>query len=120
MRLQKRNRRKIYFALYEDKTPILDEYDNETGEYEVEYSDPFALEANVSPATGESSTRQFGLLADYDKVVLTCDMTCPIDESSILWIDTDDTSGPHDYIVKRVAKSLNCIAYAVKKVKVSG
>ena len=59
----------------------------------------------------------------------------PIDEYSILWIDTMpelnadgslavDSEGkvktPHDYIVKKVAKSLNSVSYAVSKVSVSG
>ena len=50
----------------------------------------------------------------------------PIDEYSVLWIDklpqlnedgTTDT--PHDYIVQRVARGLNSISIAVRKVSVS-
>jgi hypothetical protein len=50
----------------------------------------------------------------------------PIDEYSVLWIDklpqlnedgTTDT--PYDYIIQRVAKSLNSISIAVSKVTVS-
>jgi len=42
-------------------------------------------------------------------------MSCPIDESSILWIDDLDTTKAHDYVVTKVAPSLNVIQYAVRK-----
>lgn len=120
MRLLKRNKQQIYYALYEGKEPIKDEYDNLTGEYGIKYSDPVPLKLNISPARGESSIAQFGQMEDYDRVLITDDMNCPIDENSILWIENLNTNEPHDYIVKRVARSLNNISYAVKKVKVSG
>ena len=45
----------------------------------------------------------------------------PIDEYSILWVDTlprlnEDI--PHDYVVKQVARSLNSVSLAVSKVDV--
>ena len=120
MRLLKRNTRIIYYKLLVDKQPIKDEYENETGEYELIYSqNPVAVRMSVSAARGESYTRQFGDMESYDKVMITDDTDCPIDESSILWIDNLDTSQPHDYIVRKVAKGLNSIMYAVRKVNVS-
>ena len=46
-------------------------------------------------------------------------MDIPIDENSILWVDQLDTTEDHDYIVKRVAKSLNVVSIAIAKVDVS-
>ncbi|XCH79059.1 MAG: hypothetical protein WHF31_16315 [Candidatus Dehalobacter alkaniphilus] len=126
MRTLERNKQVIYYALYEDKTPIKDEYGNETGEYEIQYSTPSALQVNVSAARGENSTRAFGETENYDKVLVTDDLSVPITETSILWIDTipiiedGETATPHDYIVKKVAKSLNSVSFAVSKVNVSG
>ena len=37
MRTLVRNKIPIYYANYRDKTPIRDEYGNQTGEYEVTY-----------------------------------------------------------------------------------
>jgi len=119
MRSLERNKQTIYYALYEDKTPIKDEYENETGEYEILYSSPTPLRINVSAARGENSTRAFGETENYDKVLVTDDLSVPISETSILWIDSLDTEQPHDYIVVRVAKSLNSISFAVRKVNVS-
>ncbi len=119
MRTLKRNKRQIYYALFESKESIKDEYENETGEYEITYSDPVSLKVNISPARGESQINQFGSLSDYDRVIVHDNVNCPIDENSILWVDSLDTDTPHDYIVKRVAKGLNNISYAIKKVNVS-
>ena len=82
------------------------------------------MRANVSAATGQSQVEQFGNLENYDKVVVTDDMTCPINENTVLFIDKEpafDSQGKplYDYTVKRVAKSLNSISIAVSKVKVS-
>ena len=119
MRLLERNKQCIYYAIYKGKQPIEDEYGNPTGEYEVSYSLPVLCKLSVSSARGEYSTRQFGEMENYDKILITDNMNLPISETSILWIDSLDTTKPHDYIVKKVAKSLNTISYAVTKVKLS-
>lgn len=120
MNTQIRNRTPFYYALYETNLPLVDEDGNYTGESGTGYSDPVLYKkGNVSSATGVSNTLQFGNLEDYDKVIVTADMACPIDENSILWVDTANTNEPHDYVVKRVSKSLNVISIAIKKVKVS-
>ena len=71
MRLLKRNKQQIYYALYEGKESIKDEYGNLTGEYEIKYSDPESLKVNISPARGETSTRQFGDYLNYERVIIT-------------------------------------------------
>ena len=114
-----RNRKKFYYALYGEKIELLDNKGFKTGEWEIGYSYPKSMKANISPATGNSNTEQFGNLEAYDKVIVTHDMSCPINEDSILWVDSLNTDGPHDYVVKRVAKSLNLISIAIAKVKTS-
>ena len=119
MRMLERNKQDIYYALFDRKEAMKDEYGNETGEYEIFYTEPVLIRIDVSAARGESSTRHFGDTEQYDKVMITGDMNCPISESSILWVDTLNTERPHDYIVKKVAKSLNSISFAISKVTVS-
>ena len=119
MRTLERNKQTIKYKLYVGKEELLDEYGNRTGEFEILYSDPATLRANVSAARGESLTRQFGDMESYDKVIITDDVSCSIDENSILWIDNLDTEKPYDYVVKKVARSLNSVSYAVSKVNVS-
>ena len=122
---------------------VLDEDGNETGEIIPEYESAVQMWANISPAMGQAQVEQFGSLEGYDKVLFTKDMDCPIDENTLLFIDKQpeytsvvthrvvDVSTvseivsvtyqqpANDYVVKRVAKSLNAIAIAVRKVNVS-
>lgn len=110
--------------LYDRKEPILDEDGNETGESKVYYKPATKQRMNVSAAMGSAQVEQFGNLAGYDKVIVTDDLSCPINENTVLFVDkspeySKDGSPLYDYIVKRVAKSLNSISYAVTKVSVS-
>ena len=68
-------------------------------------------------------TRQFGESESYDKVIVLDNPNTPIDEYSTLWVDTlpllnedGSTETPHDYVVKKVARSLNSVSIAISKV----
>lgn len=124
MKTMKRNETTLYYCLYEETQSIEDEYGNETGEQKVIYSAPVKMEANISAASGTTQVEQFGNFISYDKVIVTDDMDCPIDENSVLFVDKlpeyDDEQNPlFDYTVKRIAKSLNSISIAISKVTVS-
>ena len=125
MRCLLRNMRDFYYALYEGKVEIEDEYGNVTGEYEVIYSKPIKCKGNISAAQGEIQSRQFGDSESYDKVITLGNVNIPINEYSILWVDTlpvindeGTTLTPHDYIVKKNARSLNAVSLAISKVNV--
>lgn len=125
MRSLERNKRLIHYALFTGKTASVDEYGNFTGDYELTYGDPMPVGMNVSAAKGKYSTLQFGGLELYDKVMVTADMNCPITETTRLWVETvprdaENNVTPHDYVVTGVARGLNSISYAVKKVSVGG
>ena len=120
MRTQRINRTPFYYALYQGKTPCIDENGFNTGEMQISYTTPQRYtRGNISPATGQSEIESFGNLQSYDKVIVTGDMCCPINEDSILWVDEADVTKPHDYIVKKIAKSKNVISIAIAKVRVS-
>lgn len=80
-------------------------------------------------------TRQFGENESYDKVIVIDENSYPIDEYSILWIDTmpklnedgllatnakGEIITPHDYVVKKIARSMNFVSIAISKVMISG
>ncbi|MCM1364654.1 MAG: hypothetical protein NC122_05060 [Faecalibacterium sp.] len=123
MKCLDRNKRLFWYSLYKGKEAIKDEYGNLTGETNVLYEEPVCMRANISPANGNAQVEQFGISEQVDKVIVTDDMCCPIDENTVLHIDTcplcQGEAVPYDYIVKKVARSLNSISYAVSKVKVS-
>lgn len=134
MKCMSRNKVKFFYALYDGKEAITDEYGNVTGEYAVKHGNPIEFSANISAAKGETQTRQFGENETYDKVIVMDSDAPPIDEYAVLWVDRIpqlDENGdlavnekgevitPHDYIVKKVAKSLNVVSLAISKVSVS-
>lgn len=124
MKLMKRNLTSVHYCLYKERVSLKDKDGYETGEYGVGYDNPVKMQCSVSPATGYAQAQMFGNFESYDKVLITDDMSCPIDENTVLFIDKepefDDNGKPiFDYTVRRVAKSLNSISYAVSKVKVS-
>ena len=147
MRDLKRNQTEFWYCLLIPNTQeaVVDEYGNETGEMIPSYEEAVPMRANISPATGQNQVEQFGNLDSYDKVIVTCDMSCPIDENTVLFVDkepeytevqtheivegealyADDEIvektyelPKYNYIVKRVAKSLNSISIAIRKVEV--
>ena len=122
-----KNMRTFYYAVYKDKDEIFDEYGNKTGEYKVIYSNPIKCKGNISSAQGEIQSRQFGDSESYDKVIVISNVGIQINEHSVLWVDNsptinDDgtTETPYDYIVIKVARSLNSVSIAIKKVDVNG
>ena len=123
MRSLIRNKQKIYYSMYIDKKPIYDEYGNLTGEYELTYGDIKPFDINVSAAQGTSDVEQFGIDLNYSKTMVTNDLTCPINEASRLWIGKEaivnGAETPHNYVVLKVAKSINSITYAIKEVSVT-
>ena len=124
MRCLERNKKCFYYALFDSKDPVKDEDGNFTGEYTVNYKAPVHMKANISPVIGEAQADLFGSDVDYDRVIVVDEPCCSIDEYSVLCIEIPpdyDEEGNliYDYIVKKVARSINSVSYAVSKVKVS-
>lgn len=144
MRCLKRNKRSFSYALFIGKYPIMDDDHNYTGENVMAYRAAVTPKANFTPASGSSTIEQFGNVQDYDRVIITDDLDCPIDENSIIWIDKipvitetfspvvpdeglspDDALYPaetaygyenYNYVVKHIARGLYSVAYAISKV----
>lgn len=128
MRCLHRNKTKFYYAPYIGNELIVDECGNYTGEHELKYGEPVECFANISAAKGETYTRQFGEAENYDKVIVLESLLDGLNEYSRLWVDNlpkvdengklDPTSTPHDYIIKKVAQSINSVSIAISKVTV--
>ena len=117
MRDLMRNKRLLYYALLEGETANVDEWGNETGESTPRYSRPFKLLCNVSASAGEDAVQAFGNFTNYSRTVVVSDVSCPMDEDSIVWFGVEP-DGPHNYIVTRKADSKNGLLYALQEVKV--
>lgn len=125
MRSLRRNERTFWYANYTGDEEILSD-GKRTGQRQVKYGSPVKASANVSAARGSLDDEHFGINADYDRTITTCDNTIGIDESSVLWIEKDpeigadgSTQTPWDYVVVKIARSLNSTTIAIKKVSVS-
>lgn len=125
MRGMEQNKQSFWYALYERSEPILDEYGNEVGLKPV-YGSPIKSSGNISTARGSTEVGQFGAIAVYAKTINPMPIDCPIDESSVLWVDNvpavmedGKTVTPYDYVVTRVSRSINHKAYTIKKVDVT-
>lgn len=119
MRMCERNIKPFHYATYKDKTEIIDPYGNATGYSDVEYNEPVKMYGRISPSRGRADVDLFGINLVYSKTITITDMDCPIDENSVLWVDETDTTKPHDYVVVSVARDINYIVYAIKKVSAS-
>lgn len=122
MRNSKKNLQKFYYALYSDSVPEVDENGFYTGETTKGYTTPVLVKANISASRGTSEQDVFGQSVDYTKVISTTKTSLPIDEQSLIWIETVPSlegtvnSKTADYTVSQIAKSLNVLNIAIKKV----
>lgn len=115
MRMLRLNRRKFrYQNIVGEPVPIRDDNGNLTGEYASAYGPVTAAYANISPATGVVNTSYFGADVQYDRVI-AAETDLGMNERTRLWIDDIDADR-HDYVVKRIAKSINGVLIAVSKV----
>ena len=119
MRTLEINKQPMWYALCTGKTEVIDEYGNHTGVFKLTYGSPVYYPVNMSEARGTVQHEPFGLTDDYDRTFVTTDMSCPIDIDSIIWFGADPTTDPHNYIVHRIANSLNSITYAIRGVDVT-
>ena len=133
MKALARNKQSLWYAL--PTGTLTDVYDSDglyTGVQTPSYGEPVEVAMNISPGTGRAVLEWFGIATNYDKVLVTDDTSCPITEDTILWIGIEPTTttvnngvsttvnNPHNYVVNRVGKSLNSIAYGVTEVSVGG
>lgn len=126
MRSMTRNRRTFYEASLNSVTMGQDKDGNYTEEVYT-YSNPKKREGVITAANGEAVTQLFGTDERYDKVITLNLGEDYLAIGSVLWVDTmpdiDEDTGktdtPYDYIVVKVANSLNFVSVAIRKVDVS-
>lgn len=121
----RRNKQKFYYSTFIENVPITDEYGNQTSEWEAIYSNPILCFGNVNMNFGENINYPIGIDHDVDKVIYIDNLNTPITEHSLIWFDIDlnlddegKTQVPHNYVVKKISKSLNHMLVAIDKVNV--
>lgn len=125
MRVLARNTKPFYYAVYQGNQMIYRD-GMATGEYGVTYDEPVKAFANINAGVGDSQLELYGIQSsDYDRLIVSDDLNLPINVNSVLWVDNlakVESEGienvQFDYVVKKVAKSLNVVAIAIKKVNI--
>lgn len=143
MRSLERNKQKLYYATYHDKTVVYERDENgnivyvdidgtqvpvEISTNNAGYSAPIEFRANVSAGKGDSESSVFGISLDYTRVISTTDKKLPITNTSLIWIETvpvlnidgSANADSADYTVALVAPSLNNVSIAIKARKKNG
>lgn len=141
MRMLKKNKQKLHYSLFLEERPeyALDEFGNkiieyvdeegneyyrETGETERVYSLPVEFLGNISMSGGEAEATEFGLnTADYEAVLIVEKGLLPIDESSLIWFESEPVINDNglvdyvtaDYSIIKISPSLNVDKYVLKK-----
>lgn len=126
MRTMTRNRTVFYEASLLSVSMGTDSDGNYTEDV-MTYSAPTERVGVITPANGQAATNAFGASVLYDKVITLNANENYLAVGSVLWVDTmptfDEETGktdtPYDYIVVKVAESLNFINVAIRKVDVS-
>lgn len=138
MRDLKKNEQKIWYSTYagqvtdyyrdSDGNIIYDEIDGEMiarikGD-RPSYNAPVGFDICVSAGRGKAYEKVFGSDVDFTRSMSTTDLSLPIDEKSIIWIESppaflpDGSVDPNsaDYkVAAKPAKSLNTILIAIKQ-----
>jgi hypothetical protein len=124
MKLLARNTRTIYGCHYysvavQETDSSGNSYD--TGQHNIQCGELKAYTLTVGARiAGTTEHTSYGIASHYDKICITADMDCDINESTWLFIDKDieyDKAGNPlpDYEVIAISKTLNYIAYAVRR-----
>lgn len=98
--------------------------ENDTGQTVENYGPAVTYSANLSPSGGTAQSDVFGALTPYQRVFVTDNMSCPITEDSVLFVDKEPAYGDdgrplYDYVVRRRASSLNSVSYLIEQVKIA-
>ena len=115
MRSMQRSWRELHYAVLTSTEPIKDEYGNDTLEVKNTYGPPTLLRAIVSANVGQEAVNVFGALTGYSRMVSYNGDSCPLDEGTLVWFGVDVT-GPHNYVVIKVADSKNGYLVALREV----
>ena len=119
MRTLQRNKRTIWYALYNGVTEVVDEDGNYTGEQEVSYGEPIQARMNVSGGRGQAEIELFGLDNPFTRTAVTDDLTTPFTTDTIFWFEADPETDPHNYRCTGVSRTINQVVIALAEVDIT-
>lgn len=126
MRCLKKNKQKLYYALYQSSTEVTTgqsiTVDGKTIPVEVgattkTYGNPVEFYGNISMSGGNVYETEYGIdISSYSAVLVMNKDEIPIDEHSLIW-HTSPTTDKADYKVVKVVPSLNVSKYLLQRIE---
>lgn len=116
MRCNQRNKRTIYYALYQGVRELIDADGNYTGEQSAEYGEIVKARMNVSGGKGKAEIELFGIDTPFTKVAVTDDLITPFNTDTVFWFDTDPLTEEHNYRCTGVARTINQVVLALAEI----
>ena len=118
MRTLQRNKRAIWYALYNGVTEVVDEDGNYTGEQEVSYSEPIQARMNVSGGRGQAEIELFGVDNPFTRAAVTDDLDTQFNTDTIFWFEADPETDPHNYRCTGISRTINQVVIALAELDV--
>lgn len=126
MRLMQRNKQPIWYANYESKEEIIDEYGNSTGSYEIKYTKPKRAMWNVGVIDSDTEVEMYGLNAQDVIRIVADKKNFPLNETSVIWYgvtptlkDDGVTYTPYNYNKIVIRSTLNTVTVYAQRVDIS-
>jgi hypothetical protein len=119
VRTLNRNKRTIWYALYNGVTEVVDEDGNYTGEQEVSYGEPIQARMNVSGGRGQAEIELFGVDNPFTRTAVTDDLDTTFNTDTIFWFEADPLTDPHNYRCTGVARTINQVVIALAELDVT-
>jgi hypothetical protein len=119
VRTVQRNKRPIWYALYNGVTEVVDDDGNYTGEQEVSYGEPIQARLNVSGGRGQAEIELFGVDNPFTRTAVTDDLTTPFTTDTIFWFEADPETDPHNYRCTGISRTINQVVIALAEVEIT-
>jgi len=116
LRCNQRNKRTIYYALYNGINELYDADGNLTGEQAANYGEVTKARMNVSGGRGKAEIELFGIDTPFTKVAVTDDLNTPFDTDTVFWFDCDPLTEEHNYRCTGVSRTVNQVVLALAEI----
>lgn len=123
MRTAQRNKREIWYALYNGVTDVVDDDGNYTGEQTVSYGTPTLARMNMSGGRGQAEIELFGVDNPFTHTAVTDDLATEFTTDTIWWFgvtpgNTADAV-PHNFRCTGISRTINQVVIALQEISIS-
>ena len=123
MRTAQRNKREIWYALYNGVTDVVDDDGNYTGEQTVSYGTPTLARMNVSGGRGQAEIELFGVDNPFTHTAVTDDLTTGFTTDTIWWfgVTPGNTAEavPYNFRCTGISRTINQVVIALQEISIS-